>query len=205
MKRLLTIFISALLLVAVASCAAPEATTPAASSAPVSPAPPATTPAATTSTTTQPATTSTTAPVVTVTPTPTSSTIGSDVPGYTTYSSQDWLLVDWVISELSIEPEAPVAAKPVQVWADIYISSGDIPMSFIKAELIVNGEVVNTKTLTLWYDDSLPIFLTFTPPEGGDYDVTLRVNMLENESYAQASGEDLSIHSSATVTVAAAN
>ena len=121
--------------------------------------------------------------------------------GYTAYSNQDWLMTSWLISPLRTEPASVRAGEPVKVWANIYIS--DIPMSFIQAELSVDGALVDSKQLVFWFDDTLDFYLTFTPTLPGEYDVVVRANMLENEGYVNSSGEDLSLYSSLKVNVTA--
>ncbi len=120
-------------------------------------------------------------------------------PGYVTYSSQGWLLSSWSMSQLEIKPAAPKAGEAVEVWANIYIP--DIPMSFIRAELMVNGVPAGSKQLTFWWDDPQDFCLTFTPAQPGEYDVVVRASMIENDSYVKSSGVDLSLYSSLKVNV----
>ena len=117
-----------------------------------------------------------------------------------TYGSQGWLLTSWDMAPLWTEPQNLTAGSPVEVWSNIYIS--DMPWSFIRVELYVNGEVADSRDLTLWFDDPLPFSLSFTPDRPGEYDITVRANMLENEEHARETGEDLSAYSSLTLSVA---
>jgi hypothetical protein len=120
-------------------------------------------------------------------------------PGYVTYSDQGWLLVNWVMSPLSIQPESPRSGIQVDVSANIYIA--DIPMSFVRVELSVNGSVMESRQFALWYDDVHDFSFAFTPDAPGIYDVVVRASMIENEDYVNLTGEDLSLYSSAKVTV----
>jgi hypothetical protein len=117
-----------------------------------------------------------------------------------TYGSQGWLLTSWDMAPLWAEPETPVVGNSVKVWSNIYIS--DMPWSFVRVELYVNGELADSAELTLWFDDALPFSLSFTPYGPGTYQITVRANMLENEQYARDSGEDLSAFCSMTLNVA---
>ena len=108
-------------------------------------------------------------------------------------------MVTWAMSPLSVEPANPKAGQPVEVRANIYIA--DIPMSYIRAELIVNSKVADSKQLVLWFDDPQDFSFTFTPDKPGEYDVVVRANMLENETYFRDSGEDLSQYSSVRIIV----
>jgi hypothetical protein len=119
--------------------------------------------------------------------------------GYVSYSNQGWLLVTWTMSSLRAEPAIPQAGKPVDIWANIYIA--DFPMSYIRVELIVNGKVVDTKQLVLWFDDPQDFSLSFLPDAPGLYDISVRANMMENEEYSLSSGEDLGIYSSMSLNV----
>jgi hypothetical protein len=141
-----------------------------------------------------------TAPPPSIPTTPIPASLETVPPGYTSYSSQGWLMTSWILSPLRSEPAEPLAGKQVEVWANIYIS--DIPMSYIKAELMVNGKLADSKQLVFWYDDPQDFSLNFTPDSPGVYDIVVRANMLENEAYSLISGEDLSLYSCMKLNVA---
>ena len=180
MKKLIAVLLT-LLVAGVAACASPEATATALSESSTTPA------AATTAAAVPPEATP-----------PVESTVPS---GYDIYNNMGWLTRTWNLSPLWADPGVPSSGRLVHVGASIYI--GDVPLSYIHAELSVNGVVVDSTQLVFWFDDPLPFSLSFTPDKPGVYEVFIRANMLENEGYVKSTGEDLSLYSAMTLTVSA--
>ena len=192
MNKLLVPVFAAALIFASVSCAVPQNTAAVPPDSPVS-APATAQPAFSMLSATSIAPAITAAPPSTVLP-------GLTLPPeYVTYSNQGWLLAVWNLSPLWVEPDPPHAGRPVSVAATIYMA--DIPTSFIHAELLVNGKVVDSRLLVIWFDDPISFSLSFTPDKPGVYDIAIRANLVENEFHAASSGEDLSLYSTMRLTV----
>ncbi len=107
----------------------------------------------------------------------------------------------WWVGQFEAVPNPARVGQAVRVWANVYMA--DIPISYINAYLLVNGQVVARQQLVVVFDDSTPFSFTFTPEQPGVYEITVRAVLAENEASPDPEVAGLNASASGSLVVTA--
>jgi hypothetical protein len=92
----------------------------------------------------------------------------------------------WLLYRLYTDPSVVRVGQPVRVWAYIYID--DFPSTDVLTELLVNGKMVDSKVVTITFDEAWPIYFDITPDQAGAFDISVRAIFVVNAAFANLPG-----------------